>query len=311
MLIIISIIFGNSLVIVTFLRFKKVRKVNNYYIFCLAIADFLTGLIAIPLTISNRLIISDFTCQAGTRTLFFLPAYMLTSVSVLLLVAITVDRYIAISRPLRYPNIMTRRKTIKIVLLMWILGLGFGSLPSLNFGSDRYQWVCELDLYESELITGHSLSGSVGITMVIVFILVAYGRIIFIAYLKKSTISWSRSAASKSTHDQMRTRTTVTCGLIVAAFSICWIPNSFKNLFENYLARDLKSLLTIQTACEQLCYINCCINPMIYGWRNHQFREAYKKIFRNCFGYQRKPKNLRGQTEPKNVNLSAISFKLQ
>ncbi|KAJ8041036.1 Adenosine receptor A2a [Holothuria leucospilota] len=115
-LIISSGIVGNSLVLISFVRFKEVRKVNNYYIFGLAIADIFTCLIAIPVAICNRLIISDLTCHAGTRPLFFLPAYMLTSVSTFLLFAITIDRYIAISRPLRYSHIMTRKKTKRIVL---------------------------------------------------------------------------------------------------------------------------------------------------------------------------------------------------
>ncbi|KAJ8027651.1 Adenosine receptor A2a [Holothuria leucospilota] len=310
-LIISSGIVGNSLVLISFIRFKEVRKVNNYYIFGLAIADFFTCLISVPVAICNRLIISDLTCHAGTRPLFFLPAYTLSSVSIFLLFAITIDRYIAISRPLRYSHIMTRKKTKRIVLGVWLFGMSFGTLPGLNFGSDPYQWVCELDMYESGVITSYTIATAMAFSVGLAFIFSMYGRIVYIAYVQKTTVTNTRSSVSKRSRDQMRMRTTITCVLISAIFGICWLPQSFKNIFETYLARDIKSLLAIQTMCEMLAYSNSSINPILYGWRNIHFRRAYMKILRSWFGNDKKTTNMTSQeTETKSIGLSAISLKV-
>lgn len=44
-------VIGNATVITVFLRERKLRKRTNYYIFSLALADFLVGLLGIPFAI--------------------------------------------------------------------------------------------------------------------------------------------------------------------------------------------------------------------------------------------------------------------
>ncbi|XP_071842895.1 adenosine receptor A2a-like [Apostichopus japonicus] len=277
---------GNALVLTTFIRFKKVRKVNNYYIFALAIVDFLTGLVAMPLAISNRLIISETTCHANSRSYLFLPAFVLCATSMCMLLAITVDRYIAISRPLRYHVIMTRQKTTKIIIFCVAFGFCFGTLPVWSFGSDPNQWVCELEQYDAPILTIHALVAAFVIPLWLLLLIIAYVRIFYIAYLRKDAVSNSRSQRAKSVQWKMRTRTTITSAFVLGSFTIFWLPHSFKNIFEIYLAKDLKSLLAVQTFCEMLTYISSFMNPIIYGWRNHQFRIAYKQIREDCGCFQ-------------------------
>ncbi|XP_071843634.1 adenosine receptor A2a-like [Apostichopus japonicus] len=284
--IILMCVLGNALVLTTFIRFKKVRNVNNYYIFALSIADFLTGLVAVPLTISNRLIISETTCHANSRSYLFLPAYVLCAISMCLLLAITVDRYMAISRPLRYHAMMTRQKTIKIIIFWFAFGFCFGTLPVWSFGSDPYQWVCGLEQYDAPILTVHALVGSFLIPTWLLLLIIAYVRIFYIAYLRKDSVSNNRSQRAKSVQWKMRMRTTITSAIVLGTFTIFWLPQSFKNVFEIYLATDLKSLLAVQTFCEMLTFISSFMNPIIYGWRNHQFRTAYKQILSDCGCFQ-------------------------
>lgn len=44
-------VIGNATVILVFLRERKLRRRTNYYIFSLALADFLVGLLGIPFAI--------------------------------------------------------------------------------------------------------------------------------------------------------------------------------------------------------------------------------------------------------------------
>jgi len=40
--------FGNSLVLIAFVRFRRVRSVTNYYVISLAVADLLVAIVGIP-----------------------------------------------------------------------------------------------------------------------------------------------------------------------------------------------------------------------------------------------------------------------
>lgn len=53
-LIAIFAVIGNALVIVVFLREKRLRKRTNYYIVSLALADFFVGLFGIPFAVLVR-----------------------------------------------------------------------------------------------------------------------------------------------------------------------------------------------------------------------------------------------------------------
>ncbi|KAJ8027687.1 Histamine H2 receptor [Holothuria leucospilota] len=278
--IIVFIVVGNGLILLSFLRFKKVRTVSNYYIFALAGVDLLTGLISIPLTICSRLIVSDFTCQASTRSYILFPVYFCGEVSVCILMGITIDRYIAISYPFRYPTMMTPKTTKRFILFLFILTTVHSSLPLWSFGSDRYQWVCTTGPYESSASNIQIISGSLLIPIFILFMTIAYGRIFYIAFVKKSAVS--KPSKFKSAHWQKRLRTTLTCAIVIVAFTVCWIPNSCKIIFEIFFAKDAQSLLAIQTFGEWFAFVSSCTNPVIYGLRNENFKQAYRRVFRDC-----------------------------
>ncbi|XP_071843547.1 adenosine receptor A2a-like [Apostichopus japonicus] len=306
--IILMCVLGNALVMTTFIRFTKVRKVNNYNIFALSIADFLTGLVAVPLAVANRLIISETTCRAHSRPYLFLPSYVLCAISMCLLLAITIDRYIAISRPLRHHVIMTRQKTIIIIIFCVAFGFCYGKLSVWNFGSYPYKWMCERNLHDAPKLTIHLLAASFLIPTWLLLLIIAYVRIFYIAYLRKDDVTNSRSQRDKSVQWRMRMHTTISSAIVLGAFTICWLPNSFKYVLKIYLATDPKSLLAVQTFCEVLGYMNSFMNPIIYGWRNHQFRTAYKQILNDCGCFQgNKPDQNSAspdKDEPGSINLT-------
>ena len=92
--------FGNLLVILVFILDKRLRKVTNFYIISLATADFFVGLVGVPSAILTRIGIpqnSFFTCLTMLSLLV-----VLCTISILNLVAVSLDRYWAILHPLDY-----------------------------------------------------------------------------------------------------------------------------------------------------------------------------------------------------------------
>ncbi|PIK58678.1 putative adenosine receptor A3-like [Apostichopus japonicus] len=108
-------ILGNVVVIMTAFGSKVDQSPNTVFMGSLGVADLLTGMFALPSTLFVRVVVSPFTCAAFIRQMFFMPAFVFCAVSVNHLVALTIDRFIAVTYPLKYPLIMTPRK-VKCIL---------------------------------------------------------------------------------------------------------------------------------------------------------------------------------------------------
>lgn len=91
---------GNFLVIFVFIQDKRLRKVTNFYIISLAIADLFVGLIGIPSAILVRMGIPRDSFKLCITMLTLLV--VLCTISILNLVAVSLDRYWAILHPLDY-----------------------------------------------------------------------------------------------------------------------------------------------------------------------------------------------------------------
>ena len=100
---------GNALVTFVFIREKKLRKLTNYYVVSLAIADLLVGLIGIPFAILSYIgLPKNFEACLVTISLLM----MLCTISIFNLVAVSVDRYWAILYPLQYASCMSGRTAL-------------------------------------------------------------------------------------------------------------------------------------------------------------------------------------------------------
>lgn len=93
-------IIGNLLVIVVFLQDKRLRKVTNFYIISLSFADLLVGAIGIPSAIMTKIGLPRSSMKLCLTMLSLL--IVLCTISILNLVAVSIDRYWAILHPLDY-----------------------------------------------------------------------------------------------------------------------------------------------------------------------------------------------------------------
>ncbi len=117
-----TLLAGNSLVIVSFIRFRTLRTVSHYFVLSLSLADTVTGVISIPGMFQVQ---GAFTTPAICQFYFSVDTSM-SAASILNILAINVDRYIAITRPLLYPIIMTSRRAVAAILGVWTLAIAAG-----------------------------------------------------------------------------------------------------------------------------------------------------------------------------------------
>uniref|UniRef100_A0A1B6FJN1 Octopamine receptor beta-2R n=1 Tax=Cuerna arida TaxID=1464854 RepID=A0A1B6FJN1_9HEMI len=117
-MIIIGAIFGNLLVIVSVMRHRKLRVITNYFVVSLAFADILVAIAVMTfnasLQITGRWMFSQFMCDVWNS----LDVYFSTA-SILHLCCISVDRYYAIVKPLKYPINMTKRVVAIMLINTW------------------------------------------------------------------------------------------------------------------------------------------------------------------------------------------------
>lgn len=140
----IVIVSGNVLTIVAIAWARKLRSiVSNYFIFNLAVSDLLVG-VSLPYHLAfyvdrslnrnkavciSRFVIIDLACGG----------------SIYNLIAIAIDRYIAIVYPLSYNAYATRKRVLIIIAIAWTCTMGVSSIPIYWNCFDTAE-TCEMDM---------------------------------------------------------------------------------------------------------------------------------------------------------------------
>lgn len=99
----------------------------------------------------------------------------------------------------------------------------------------------------------------------------------------RRTLSTSAKPEQSGVEDaRSRLRATVTVAIIMGAFVVCWAPITFKFWYQSFFTYSNRTFLIVQVTCELPFYANSMINPIIYGYRNAQFRLGYKNALHGC-----------------------------
>ncbi|XP_018651990.1 putative biogenic amine receptor [Schistosoma mansoni] len=132
----IIIFFGNLLIILWIATRNRLKRICDLYIASLALADFLVSVFVLPFAIIRQNLgywpfESTLLCQFHISSDIFLCMS-----SILNLCCISIDRYVAISYPLQYITKQSRRISIIMILIAWIIP-SFSILPPL-FGMSKH-----------------------------------------------------------------------------------------------------------------------------------------------------------------------------
>ncbi|KAK2585116.1 hypothetical protein KPH14_008627 [Odynerus spinipes] len=115
-------VVGNCLVLITLARNKQMRTVTNVYLLNLAVSDLLLGVFCMPFTLLGQML-KNFVFGITMCKLISYFQAVSVSVGVWTLVAISLERYFAICRPLKSRRWQTEFHAYKMIAVVWAASL--------------------------------------------------------------------------------------------------------------------------------------------------------------------------------------------
>uniref|UniRef100_A0A8C5MF22 G-protein coupled receptors family 1 profile domain-containing protein n=1 Tax=Leptobrachium leishanense TaxID=445787 RepID=A0A8C5MF22_9ANUR len=127
-------IAGNLLVLYAFYSNKKLRTAPNYFIMNLAVSDFLMSVTQAPICFFNSLYGQWMLGDIGCNVYAFCGA-LFGITSMMTLLAISVDRYLVITKPLRSIHWSSKKRTLQVIVVVWLYSFMWSLAPILGWSS--------------------------------------------------------------------------------------------------------------------------------------------------------------------------------
>nr|XP_001332293.3 muscarinic acetylcholine receptor M3-like [Danio rerio] len=113
-------ITGNVLVMISFRVNPLLRTVSNYFLLSLAVADVILGSISMNLY-TTYILLNGWTLGNLACDVWLAVDYVASNASVMNLLAISIDRYLSVMRPLTYRAKRTPKRAMIMISLAWTI----------------------------------------------------------------------------------------------------------------------------------------------------------------------------------------------
>lgn len=313
------VIIGNTLVIVAvYTSFQLRERVFYYVVGSMAATDMLVGFSMIPVYYTaifvDSLKESLFYCLSMI-TILLVPSMT----SILHVLVIAADQYIAVFYSLKYPKIVTQRRIFATIAVIWMFVLSFNTLPYIGWRRKHPNiplpycftdqvWTPSLLCFQFSLCVIAPLCIMIGI----------YTRIINAARLQARRVDAmpqefiasdaDANAAGQvsvgSMHDGINRpqelqapvarirrglKATKTSAIVLGTFLVFWLPAYSVHITFTFInssrTEPLHSptIAILHAASNLLPFISSAANPVIYAFRYQEFRRSFKKSLKISF----------------------------
>ena len=287
---------GNVVALWLFYKHESLRTISNRFLASLSIADVLVGLVIDPYWI----VIRCWNSRRVQRKLFMITKMLwihTTAATTLNSCCVSIDRFIAIRFPFRYQDSLTKRRCFAVIILVWFISL---SLPFLMFSREG--------MNRKELLV------SITFTICLVpLLVVSFCYILIFKLARKQFRRILETTNIPDSGENIRVRVVQnlkaikTVGFVLSACIITWMPSVVLRSVKFYYTEEGRSrrkvISVIGLWVDAIAFTSSAINPLIYYFRNSDFRRAFRRTFHwlLCV-HEQDASHLRAQPERKRLN---------
>uniref|UniRef100_A0A8D0L6T1 G-protein coupled receptors family 1 profile domain-containing protein n=1 Tax=Sphenodon punctatus TaxID=8508 RepID=A0A8D0L6T1_SPHPU len=285
-------ILGNTCLIGVIARQKEKANTTNVLITNLIVSDLLMCIFCLPFTIIYTMMDYWIFVDAMCKITSFIQCTSV-SVSILSLVLIALERHQLIINPTSWRPSITQ--AYLGIVVIWTLAC-LMSLPFLttsvltdeffkNFSHIMNSYVGEAICMQSWPSEQYRLVYTIALLLLqyclpLLFIMVCYLRI-YLCLKKRKDLFGKGEYSGRAV--QLR-RINIMLASMVAAFALCWLPLHIFNSIEDWNYKAIPSCHhhLIFSLCHLVAMASTCVNPVIYGFLNNNFKREVKSLILNC-----------------------------
>jgi uncharacterized protein YacL len=279
-------IFGNVGVIAYNIFMNHSKTPTTYFLVNLAISDIIVCLTFFPPWVFE--FTSILTEKANDRKLIckirVTSSYTSIALSVGNLLAMTIDRCLFITKPLKYPRIMTWKRAYILLAVMWVL-----AIVNANFVFSNV-----VDAPEIRCTLGKSTGRIIGICyfgIPIVMIIFLNYKIFNVAKIQRRKIREScpgqegeatKNTAGRRGHLQ-QIKVIKTFAIVLGALLFCLLPRLIISIVNHYFCPSFCIPTSVIISAAMIMGANAVMNPLIYSAQNKEYRNAFLKFITGLF----------------------------
>ena len=262
----------NVVTVIAIRKTSSLPKTLKTLLLSLAVSDVGVGLLVQPFYTSLLIKwIQKNNPGCNTAKAFYIIAHLFFNSSFSNVVAVSVDRFLAIHLHLRYQELVTHKRVVAVVISIWVLSA---------FVSFLVFWV-PLDIHSFVI----SITGVLGLILTTV----VYIRIYLAARRHKNQIQVQQVQKVAQTGEIANFSSIIKSSVgifhVYLVFLVCYFPylislvapqiNGPSIVFKRF------SLFSVTLVC-----LNSSLNPVIYCWKMGHIRQAVINILRNMSRYR-------------------------
>ncbi|PIK52576.1 putative neuromedin-B receptor-like [Apostichopus japonicus] len=285
-------ILGNTSLVIISLANRDMRTPPNLMIVNLALGDLMFLIVIVPVNLAYNhecsLIMSTHMCK-----LYIGITFLVQGVSVYTFTALSLDRYQAIARPLRWrrggtSNNHPKLRAFLTVILIWAISFSFAA-PSIKM-ADIYPYdsVCHLPYtsFATRIYFPIFFVGSYCVPLIAVFVFYSMTAGTLLHGLRY--FNQNHQTAPDRRH-KSRVRLAIIILIAALSFAVCWLPHHVFTLWFEFCEDPHRiferSGIEILFAMQQLLPLfSCCLNPLLLYAMSSNYRRKIRIILRHLCG---------------------------
>ena len=260
----------NIITIYVLRKISSLPKPVRILLLSLAVSDLAVGLIVQPLAIATLVTQNnEYTFQFEKASEVF--GICFTAASFLNITALGADRFLAIHLHLRYQELVTHRRIVTAVIMIWV----FSATVSL------------FDLWDKMMTAAQATLLAIVVVCFISTTFFYFKIYLTVRHLTSQIHTLQVQQASQNVESTLQNtasqrKSAIATFYVYIVFLLCYLPRYsiyFANMVSSHEPSVAEEILIIYAV--TLVHLNSSLNPFIYAWKMRPIRHAIMEILRN------------------------------